>query len=264
MTEFSPRNALEHTLKTWWVVLLLTLLGGAAGWRFHQTRPPIYQAKAILTVNVDYTQTGAINERDVDHILGTVGAFFNSNVVLGQVVEQANAQQIEIDLPTLRDISTLERRRSLWQIYIHHSDPQVAFTLANLWGEIALAKLTDAHQHAVQVQALQTRLNTLGNCVPYPEPPTAGFQSCRLQVGTDLQWEIGIAADELEQVKAASHGIFPALLFDLTQPATLPTEPVAFGRNTLVFFGAVLGFMIGILGAGYVFRLTSRDSGGNV
>ncbi len=243
--EFSPAQALRHTLQYWWIVTVLTIMGGVGGWLYHRSRPPVYQTMIEFTVSVDYTQTGALPERDVDYILGTVGAFLGSIHMKEAVVEAARAQGVDLDLPTLRKISTLERRQTRWQIYIRHTDPQTALQIANLWGEIAYDALLNARQHAIQAQTIQKRLDALAGCVAYPAPDSPQEQTCSFLSAVEFQGEVNVLTRAMESELQASGGIFPNLRFDFSQRAVLPTEPVAFGRGTLVFWGAVIGFVVG-------------------
>ena len=247
VVEFSPLEALEHSLKTWWLVVLLMVLGGGAGWLFHRVQPPIYETAFAWTVNVDYTQTGPITERDVDHIQGSVGGLIHSKLVMEKVIAQAQSQGIEIDLPTLQDISRLERRQSRWKIHVRNSDPEKAAALANLWGQIATDVLTKSHQHAIKARALHDYMSVLKNCAPESEPSTADQKGCALPSIVDFQEQLETVNQQIQQEHRASHGISPAIIFDLPEAASLPTNPVAFGRNLLVFGGALIGFILGIL-----------------
>jgi len=247
MADFSPLEALNRAFQTWWLLALLALLGAVGGWVFHRSQPPIYQATVGFTVNVDYTITGPLSEKDVDQIQGTVGAFLISPGVMNEVITRAQEQGIHVDAAALFEMLTLERRNSLWQIYLRNTNPQTVFTLANIWGEVGLTHLIEAHKHAVQARAWQGYINTLANCVPYPEPPTEEFQSCRLPAASNIQQEAAAATAALEQEQVYSGGLISALLFEQVQTSDFPSEPVAFGQGALVFAGAMIGFFSGLV-----------------
>jgi uncharacterized protein involved in exopolysaccharide biosynthesis len=52
--EFSPRESLERAFKRWWVIVLMTVVGGLVGWAFHFVNPPVYEASSTVTATMDF------------------------------------------------------------------------------------------------------------------------------------------------------------------------------------------------------------------
>jgi hypothetical protein len=63
----------------------------------------------------------------------------------------------------------------------------------------------------------------------------------------EIQGELQRLNDELAQEIQASQGVLPYTVFGLSQEATLPSAPARFGRNTLVFAGGMIGFILGVI-----------------
>ncbi len=76
--EFSPRESLERAFERWWVIVLLTALGGMAGWAFHFFLPPVYEATAVITVNMDF-QKGKLTQYEEDYAFNAAGAIGTSD-----------------------------------------------------------------------------------------------------------------------------------------------------------------------------------------
>ncbi len=244
ITTISPRTMLKYTLKKWWVMVAMMVLGSIIGWLFSLLHPPVYETHIGFTITIDQIQTGPLNELEMDKMLWSGGYLLSSSSVLEAVVTRAQKEGINTDMSALTEDTSFERMQSIWRIIIRHSDPEVAFTLANIWGEVALTALSEAHKNALQTQALQAYLLTLGECLPYPAPQQP---NCPLPwTNVDLLEVHATAAAEVEETAAASNGVFPALVFVYSEFPQHPAEPVAYGRNTLVLAGTLLGFWVSL------------------
>ena len=95
--EFSPRESLERILARWWVIVLITVLGGIVGWTFHFLQPPIYEASAVITINMDFTKR-ELTQYEEDYAFNAAGAIIASTPVEDQIVSEARAQGIPIDI----------------------------------------------------------------------------------------------------------------------------------------------------------------------
>ncbi len=236
-------------LKYWWLVVLLTLWGGAVGWLTHRTRPPVYEAQVVFYAAIDFAQfpaTVELTEGDQDEILWGAAAVAISTEVAEQVVSGAQAKGITIDAPTLYRQLTLERKQANWFITIRDSDPEAAAALANLWGENALTALTVAHRHALEAQMLQASLEALNGCLQPAADTGPSLALCEGRPLADIQADIENTVEQLEAARLASQGLFPALVFDLTKKASPPLEPTQYGLNSLVFSGGLIGLLAGI------------------
>ena len=56
----------------------------------------------------------------------------------------------------------------------------------------------------------------------------------------------GYSLNRCRKELAASQGLLPALIFDLSEKASPPEDPLRYGQNTLVLAGGFIGFLVGI------------------
>jgi uncharacterized protein involved in exopolysaccharide biosynthesis len=245
--EYSPIDTIQNILDHWWWVVLLALIGGGIGWVFHRLQPPIYEAKAVVTVMIDYSQTGPLTEYDQDHAIGIVKAVVLSTDVLGQVVTKAQSQQTPVE--ALKDGQTifLDRKHSILEMLVRDANPQNAATLANLWAETAYDTLVEAQRNALQARVLRGQLTTLEKCLQLPVTSPEEPAACSNYPSEDLPDQIQVLASEVQEAEIMAKGILSPLTFEISQRAELPARPVAFGANWLTFSGAMIGFVAGIL-----------------
>jgi hypothetical protein len=223
--------------------------GGGVGWVFHRLQPPVYEARAVLTVMIDYTQTAPLTEYDQDHTIGIV----KSNVVLSKDVldrdELMEAQQRHIPVETGLSTSArsfLERKHSILELIVRQSNPQAAAALANLWAELAYETLVEAQRDAVQVRLLRGELSALEDCLRLPAESEKPEVCSDLPAG-EIQTRIQTLEPQVHEVEVITKGIIPPLSFELSQKASEPDAPVAYGANLLTFSGAMIGFLAGVL-----------------
>ena len=100
MKEFAPLEVIENALSRWWVLVILTILGGIVGLFFPISRPPIYEAEATIAVSIDFTQV-RMSQYDEDYTFGVTGALIASTAVKEQVVTRAQSEGLEIQLANL-------------------------------------------------------------------------------------------------------------------------------------------------------------------
>lgn len=243
---FVPRQGFENALRGWWLIVLLTVWGAAVGWLIHRARPPVYEARVVFYVSLDYTQIDEMTQFEQDQAINGAGALIGSTPVAERVVARARSQGIDIDVVSLFSRAAIERKREQWILRLRDPDPRMAATLANLWGQEAIAALHEAHRHALQAQELATYLAALESCLqPTPPPQHLAAQCTRLDL-TTLPSQIQTIHNELEEELIASQGLFPALVFDLTRTASVPQEPVRYGLNSQVLAGGLIGFVLGV------------------
>lgn len=237
--EYSPLETFRKAVRLWRLVALLSFAGGALGWGFTYLQPPIYEAKAVIVAQIDFTQTGVLTELEQDQAMGAVLALFVSTPVLQAVMEDAQAEQIPLVGLGYEQNLFLERRRSNLNLKIRDRDPQVAARIANLWAENAYQALLESHQHALNARRIQQMLSPYTGC-PTPAP---GETACPSLVP---EQERPALEAELNRELLASNGILPAMIFDLSQAASAPIEPVALRPDLLPLAGALAGFLLGI------------------
>jgi hypothetical protein len=195
-SEFSPSEYFSRVMSCWWVVLLVTILGGAFGFIFYHLHPPVYEATATYFVTLDLNRFPIQGVRqdliqyNEDMALSTTQGALLSTEVLNSVVVQAQSLGQSLTVTDLIDNSTIERKHDIWELRYRNQDSATAQAIVNAWAQ-------------------------------------KGYQAM-------LSWQ--------------ASGKAPAyVVFQPPTPATLPEQPVLYGRNNLVLAGALIGFIFGIL-----------------
>jgi capsular polysaccharide biosynthesis protein len=234
--EFYARESLERAFRRWWVIVLLTALGGIAGWAIHFLQPPLYEATAVITVNMDF-QKGKLSQREQDYAFNAAGAIGNSTEVKNQIIVEAQAQGFPIDVKRLSEQMFLERKLSVWEFHIRNRDPETAAKLANLWAGKALAALNAVLVHALRADQIQNQISSITST-----PPPSGSPGYSAEVQATLQT---LSADLLQE-KQLSQGVLSIMEFALTGSATAPQNPALYNLANFVLAGACIGFIISL------------------
>jgi len=231
--EFSPRESLEHAFRRWWVIVLMTILGGLIGWAFHFFNPPTYEATSFITANMDF-QKRQLTQYEEDYAFDSAEAISMWDDVENQIIAEAKIRGLPIELNQLRQQMFIERRQSVFELHIRNWDPQIAAQLTNIWAEKFYEALNGALGHAIradliqlQVEAINNRINTSGSSV----------------LGPDEQTALKNLSDEYLQEQQLSQGIVSIMKFAITGSAAVPQKPVLYNLANLVLAGACIGFV---------------------
>ncbi len=243
---FFPLDTLENALRSWWVVVLVMLLGACAGWVVHRLHPPIYEAQSAITVAIDFTHTGQLTDVEEDYAIGVVGD------VIGSVVDPGNPASAVA--PTQN--TTLERYNNTWTLRVRDRDPQAAAQLANRWAQAAYSALTDAHSHALAADRLIRIQDSLQSCLEQSVASGPVQAVCALNNLDTIQTDLVDMGAVLQQEQLASQGILPYTTFALTGTAEPPTSPAIYRQGQMVLAGALIGLVLAIWGV--YLRLPAR------
>jgi hypothetical protein len=247
LAEFSPFETFESTLSHWRLVVILTLIGGLAGLLFHRLQPPVYDATVVFVIGIDYKNVGReLTQYEEDLAVGAAGGLISSTSVIEKVIAQASAQQIQIDYVEFVQSSNLERRQALWELRVRNNNPKIAQTLANIWGQQAFADLEIARHNAWQAYRIHDDLAAIKQCLNDPDFVLPVVECDSFSSG-ELEHTIELKEVEYNTKLQSAQGILPALLFDLSSEAFLPDKPTAYAVNLLVFSGALIGFLVGVV-----------------
>jgi uncharacterized protein involved in exopolysaccharide biosynthesis len=256
--DFSPLEAFNLALRRWWLIAVFVIAGGLLGWGFSRLHAPLYDAQALLVINIDYQQAPELVQKTDDHytedqIIGAANSVVLSTYVLDQVNAGLQAQGISLDWGKyIRNLAS-ERKRSQFWLRVRDHDPKVAAAVANLWVEKAYAALVEFHQHAVNAQILREYLAGMSACPLPPDikssdglnplPPSL----CGNGSPADIQQAIQTVTAQLEAEVYASNALNPALTFSLAHKADVPITPVAYRGSLLLAAGTLLGCAAGTL-----------------
>jgi len=246
--EFSPFESVERALARWWVMVILMIIGGSAGWIFHFFYPPVFEAKAVITINIDFEKR-QLTQYEEDSAFSAAGAIITSSGVKNLVIAEAQANGYSLDLSQIQENFYLERKQSVWELRVRDQEPKVAAELTNIWAEKATEVLNAALKHALQADQLQAQVNGLKNCLAGAPGQTATTQlDCKSISQEQIQATVKGLTGELVQEKKSSLGIIPIMTIGLTEVAGVPDKPAVFGQAGLVLAGAFIGLIVSLWG----------------
>jgi capsular polysaccharide biosynthesis protein len=232
------------------MILLLSLAGGLLGWVAHQVRPPLYEAKAVFTVNINYSQPDVLDKIDNDHyaedlmIVNLMGLIQSADVV-NKVVADVAAKNMVFDDLRLGKRLFVERKTSFIELIVRNEDPRVAMDVANQWAETANDQLKEAQVHALRTYTLNQEINNLAECIKLAPDGTGNL--CMNLTLQELEAQLQRVQPELDAEVQASRGLEPALMFELSQRASLPNAPAIYNPQLMILAGVLLGFLISLI-----------------
>lgn len=241
-----PGAILSNAFRCWWVILVLTLVGGLLGLVFQRLNPPVYEATGRFSASIDYVLTGPLTQFEEDTALNKIGELISSKPVLDAVVEQASAEGLAVTWTDLHEMATIERRIDTWDLRIRHTDPAFAGRIANIWIEQGQAILLDSYQHALQTDSLNRYLRTLESCLAVTAASEPSHALCSRYRFSEIQADLAEAGQALYQERLASRGLFAALTIGPADAAVVGETPVLYRQNQLVLAGGLLGMLLGI------------------
>jgi uncharacterized protein involved in exopolysaccharide biosynthesis len=196
----NPLPSLKNIFRNWWKIVLIAYLFALVGLVASYLLPAKYEAEAVLSSSLDFTE---INFENLVTDTGGPVTFTQYDEDLAvQVIQRylikkqnaalAYAQALDetITPATFAKDSQISRYHALWTLRFRHANPEIAQQVVNYWANEALRDLKAAQ-----------------------------------------------AAGEAETF----------VIVDLTQEASLPTEPTYQNRGTLVLAGTLIGVVVGIL-----------------
>jgi uncharacterized protein involved in exopolysaccharide biosynthesis len=150
---FNLIDTINHLLQNWWKITLCVIIFGVLGLAFSFIRPPKYEAEAIFSSTVDYSQLNFDNlvdegnqpyeltQYDLDLALSAVQR------ILTQVSNQAIAYAKSLD-PSIRSAAfrqnmRIERLHDRWYLRYRHEDPLIAQSIVNHWAALGAAQLAE-------------------------------------------------------------------------------------------------------------------------
>jgi len=244
--EFSLYKSAERVFAQWWIMVILMIMGGLGGWVFHFFHPSLYEAKAVITINMDFTKR-QLTQFEEDAAFNASGAIITSSSVKNLVITEAQAHGYLIDLSRIQAYFYLEGMQSVWELRVRDQDPKVAADLTNIWANQAASALNIALKHAVQADQIQVQIGGLENCLAGMTGQAATTQlDCKDLSQKEILVTLQDLNNELVQEKTSSLGIIPIMAIGLTDTASVPEKPVLYGQASLVIAGAFIGLVISL------------------
>jgi len=237
---------LDSSLRFWWFVVVVMLLGAAVGWAFHRLRPAVYEGRASLATGIDYVRTGPLNDLEEDQAMELVGDVIKADDTRRTALALVESQGVSISAANFDENSYLERQNYTWVLRVRHIDPDTASLLTNAWLDAAYAGLEEAYGHALIAEGLLQYSQSLTRCLETSISSEPVQALCTAKNLAEIQKELLALNEAKTEELLASRGLFPAMAFTIFGRASVPVGPVQYERNNLVFLGAMLGFVAAV------------------
>jgi uncharacterized protein involved in exopolysaccharide biosynthesis len=150
---FDLIDTINHLLQNWWKITLCMIIFGSLGLAFSFIRPPKYEAEAIFSSTVDYSQLNFDNlvddrnqpyeltQYDLDLALSAVQRILTQ--VRNKAIAHARTLDPTLDAATFQQNMRLERLHDRWYLRYRHEDPLIAQSIVNYWAELGAAQLAE-------------------------------------------------------------------------------------------------------------------------
>jgi hypothetical protein len=238
-------------MKRWPLILSLGLIGALVGYIFSLIRQPLYQAKAVLGINIHYGVTEPLELVVEDRVFNRVAGIVLSDSTLDQTLkrlpESVRLERGWAEQGQLYQLLHLEQRLAQWNLTAIDRDPEVAFILAQSWADATLAVLEETYEHAWRAAALMGEDPFHLSCTEVLAPegsPESFTLECAIEpVNLDPDSLTGLLRQEIQ----LSRGMLPNMSFELLRDAVIPSEPIVWARGPLILSGAMVGLIIGFL-----------------
>lgn len=248
LVDFSPWHELQRMARSAWFLVLTIILGAIGGGLVHQFIPPVYEARSVMTVLIDYTRTGYLEDYQQDQVMEAVGDLVAATDVKRHAAELAGWPQDAIQSGAYLEHFFVERQYFKWIMRVRSADAELAATAANAWASETSQSINEGLEHAILAGGLERYQYALEKCleqIALVEPVQA---YCSVDNLAELQSELESTAKDLRDERVLSKGLIPAITYEVNEKAVVPNAPVARGRNTLILAGMAVGMGLGVLG----------------
>ena len=132
--EFYPIQTINHLLNNWWKIVLWAGIFGILGLAFSYLKPPKYEAEAIFSSTIDYSQINfenLVNERgqplemtqyDLDLALSSVQRIIYQ--MKDNALAYAQSLDPNLEAGTFEYNMAVERLHDRWYLRFRHEDPK--------------------------------------------------------------------------------------------------------------------------------------------
>jgi hypothetical protein len=149
--EFEPFEHVSRIIKFWWVLVICGVLGGVSGFIVHRFKAPLFEAQAVFMASIDFNKIDFMKPlsktpapyqfTQYDEDISLVVVETSLREVEPQVVVFAQQNGYPIDVTSLNNQSTIERKHGYWEVRLRSPDPVMAQKLVNYWAQAGFADL---------------------------------------------------------------------------------------------------------------------------
>jgi hypothetical protein len=254
-------DLLKTVTARWYWLVTAMIIGGLLGWGVSTLKKPIYEANAVFTVTIDYTQTGALTDVEEDQAMRGVGDIIFSDEVVSATLAALQQEGLELSRDEFFDDAVFDREEFRWAIRYRDVNPEIALQVITAWQEQADRILKSSLEHARLAASYQRVLNGLEFCLQRSTQTSEALVDCSVENLDEVTTAISNASSLVETELAQSRGLFSALAVVLSDQGDLPVKPVRYQTNIQVLSGMVIGLLSAILILSIRFQV--RKTSGN-
>lgn len=244
-TDYKLKIITNQTRTPWLVIVIGMLLGALIGFLISTLLPPVYEARSLVTTNMEIVEDANINETMVDAEINHIGELAYHPDVINKLIEIEGAQGNELTLEDLKRDGSVERQLMNTILKVQNRDPQIAARIASEWSQILYTRLAEAYPHAVVLSAAKAQFGMLETCLE--DPVSAKTLYCWSLTSDEMVSEMRRLETMIAQESPLSLGLTKDLNVSQFQPAAIPETPLNFQKGTLMLSGTLVGLFAAII-----------------
>lgn len=239
--DFYPVLLQRNSGKAWLLVLIAMLLGAGLGYLSTLFLSPVYEGKAILSMNMELVPGNNITEIMVDAEINHIGELAWHPDVLSSLFAAESA----IDEESLRRNGSVERQLMNTVLKYRSADSSTAANVATSWASSLFERIQAAYPYALKVSQAKELLTAIEDCRLKPENTILPF--CIALNEQNAATMISEANLVIEENFSYSLGLTKDLNPGSVIPAANPAPQVANRRGALILAGTLAGFSLGVV-----------------
>jgi polysaccharide biosynthesis transport protein len=250
-------DILKYMRAWWWILLIVPLLAGTAGYVGSRVTTPTYQSTATLLVETG--QPGSSTHSDIqasERLSRTFSQLLTGREVLDETIAREGLNSSASSLRGRVSVSFV-RDTQLIRVSVRSSDPAQAAAIANTLSEVFVENITERQQSAsiMSRSELAANLDRVGEQVeetsllisqlqagPDVESPASQAEIRRLESLLSHYERTFVSLLELDQRLALSEAQANARIY-IVETATPSTGPVAPRTMLNTALAAILGLL---------------------
>ena len=244
---YEARESLDRLISQWWIIVGSMIIGAFIGWIFHLSQPPLYESRSIISVGINYSETGLLTDLEEDHVLSMVGEVLVSDAVISNLQKSLGTRTHTGVGGDIRSQLFAEREGYRWVLRVRDAKEETANEISSRWADVAMMTLEEALSHSRNALIISRQVAELETCFTQTFTNIPAASPCELSSADVIRAYLTQLSDEYEVEQALGSGLIPSMAFTLTQTGSNAGTPVTFRSVELFLVGAMLGFIVGVI-----------------
>lgn len=242
--DYQIKLFLKKDTEPWLILAICIIIGALLGGILSLFFRPIYEAKALVTTNLELHQDTAMTEIMLDSQINHIGELVYYPDVISRLLETEKSQGNTLTLELLQQKASVERMLMNTIIKVKDPSPELAARIASEWAKILFDRLNEAYPHAVKLSEAKLQFDALTACLTDATKVPQTF--CDSLTFDQLNTELEALNKVILEESPYSLGLTLALNVSQYQSAAIPTEPLHNKRGALILSGGGVGLVVGV------------------